>query len=108
IKNCQIDKGRAEQHLSYIGDASLGENVNTGAGTITCNYDGRKKHHTVVGDEAFIGSDTKLIAPVTVGDGAVTGAGAVVNKDVPPWKVAVGMPARAIKTRDWGKGNNAG
>ncbi len=108
IKNSQIGKGSAVPHLSYIGDASLGENVNIGAGTITCNYDGREKHHTVVGDEAFIGSDTKLIAPVTVGDGAVTGAGAVVNKDVPPWKVAVGMPARVIKTRDWGKGNNAG
>jgi len=108
IKNSEIGPGSAVPHLSYIGDSSLGANVNIGAGTITCNYDGREKNHTVIGDEAFIGSNTKLIAPVTVGEGAVTGAGAVVNKDVPPWKVAVGMPARVIKTRDWGKGNDAG
>ncbi|MDD3925238.1 MAG: bifunctional UDP-N-acetylglucosamine diphosphorylase/glucosamine-1-phosphate N-acetyltransferase GlmU [bacterium] len=108
IKNSEIGPGSAVPHLSYIGDSSLGADVNIGAGTITCNYDGREKHRTVIGNEAFIGSNTKLIAPVTVGEGAVTGAGAVVNKDVPPWKVAVGMPARVIKRRDWGKGNHAG
>ena len=68
--------------------------MNIGAGTITANYDGRRKHRTVIGDGAFIGSDSMLIAPVTIGEGAVTGAGSVVTRDVPPGKLAVGVPAR--------------
>jgi bifunctional UDP-N-acetylglucosamine pyrophosphorylase/glucosamine-1-phosphate N-acetyltransferase len=84
-------------HFSYIGDATLGPEVNVGAGTITCNFDGVKKNHTDIGEGAFIGSDTLLVAPVTVGAGARTGAGAVVTKSVPPDTLAVGMPARAIR-----------
>ena len=75
----------------------MGTAVNLGAGTITCNFDGTTKNHTTIGDEAFIGSDTLLVAPVTVGEHARTGAGAVVTKDVPAWTLAVGMPARAIR-----------
>jgi bifunctional UDP-N-acetylglucosamine pyrophosphorylase/glucosamine-1-phosphate N-acetyltransferase len=84
-------------HFSYIGDAKIGENTNIGAGTITCNYDGEKKHPTEIGEDVFIGSDTMLVAPLKIGDGARTGAGAVVTRNVPPDTLAVGMPARAIK-----------
>lgn len=97
IKNATVGDHTKIHHQSYIGDATLGERVNIGAGTVTCNYDGRQKHHTVIEDAAFIGSDTMLIAPVRVGRAAVTGAGAVVNKDVPPGGVAVGVPARVIR-----------
>jgi bifunctional UDP-N-acetylglucosamine pyrophosphorylase / glucosamine-1-phosphate N-acetyltransferase len=97
IKNASVGDHTKIHHKSYVGDATLGQRVNIGAGTVTCNYDGRQKHHTVIEDEAFIGSDTMLIAPVRVGRGAVTGAGAVVNKDVPPGAVAVGVPARVIR-----------
>lgn len=97
IKNATVGDHTKIHHQSYIGDATLGERVNIGAGTVTCNYDGRRKHHTVIEDEAFIGSDTMLIAPIRVGRGAVTGAGSVVNKDVPPGGVAVGVPARVIR-----------
>jgi bifunctional UDP-N-acetylglucosamine pyrophosphorylase/glucosamine-1-phosphate N-acetyltransferase len=87
-------------HFSYVGDASIGEEANIGAGTVTCNLgrDGRK-NHTEVGAGAFIGSDTMLVAPVRVGQGAVTGAGAVVTKDVPDRGIAVGVPARVIRKR---------
>jgi bifunctional UDP-N-acetylglucosamine pyrophosphorylase/glucosamine-1-phosphate N-acetyltransferase len=84
-------------HFSYIGDATIGSNVNIGAGTITCNYDGYTKNPTEIADDVFIGSDTMLVAPVKLGEGAVTGAGAVVTKDVPPYTLAVGVPARAIR-----------
>ena len=97
IKHATVGDYTKIHHKSYIGDATIGERVNIGAGTVTCNYDGRQKHHTVIEDGAFIGSDTMLIAPVRVGRGAVTGAGAVVNKDVPPGGVAVGVPARVIR-----------
>ncbi len=84
-------------HFSYLGDATVGEHVNIGAGTITCNYDGVHKHHTTIGNNAFIGSDTMLIAPVTVGEHAKTGAGSVVNRDVPPGAVVVGVPAHVLR-----------
>jgi bifunctional UDP-N-acetylglucosamine pyrophosphorylase/glucosamine-1-phosphate N-acetyltransferase len=97
IKNTTIGDRTKVHHMSYLGDASVGAEVNIGAGTITCNYDGRAKHRTVIEDRAFIGSDTMLIAPVVIGEGAVTGAGSVVNRDVPPGGVAVGIPARVIR-----------
>ena len=98
IKNSTLGPGAKMGHFSYLGDATVGAGVNIGAGTVTCNYDGEKKNSTVIGDGAFIGSDTMLVAPVTVGDGARTGAGAVVTHDVPPGSVVYGVPAR-VKRR---------
>ena len=83
IKNATIDEGAKVNHLSYIGDASVGARTNIGAGTITCNYDGVFKHRTTIGREAFIGSNTMLVAPVTVGDRALTGSGSVITQDIP-------------------------
>ena len=97
IKNSYLAPGVKMGHFSYIGDATIGENVNIGAGTITCNFDGQKKHKTVIGANAFIGSDTMLVAPLSVGEGARTGAGAVVTHDVPDHSVVVGVPARPFK-----------
>jgi bifunctional UDP-N-acetylglucosamine pyrophosphorylase/glucosamine-1-phosphate N-acetyltransferase len=87
-------------HFSYIGNAQIGANVNIGAGTITCNYDGKNKNKTVVGDDAFIGSDTLLVAPVTLGERARTGAGSVVTRDVPADMLVYGVPARPPVARD--------
>ena len=81
-------------HLAYIGDAEIGAGANIGAGTITANYDGKEKHRTVVGRGARTGSNTVLVAPVEIGDGAYTAAGAVVNRDVPPGALAKGVPAQ--------------
>ncbi len=97
VKKSRLGPGVKMHHFSYLGDATVGEGVNIGAGTITCNYDGERKHPTTIEDHAFIGSDTMLVAPVRVGKGARTGAGAVVTKDVPPYTVVVGVPARAIR-----------
>ena len=97
VKDSTLAEGVKMGHFSYIGDASIGANTNIGAGTITVNYDGEKKHPTEIGEEAFIGSDTMLVAPLKLGDGARTGAGAVVTKDVPEDTLVVGMPARAIR-----------
>ncbi|MBM3670843.1 MAG: UDP-N-acetylglucosamine diphosphorylase/glucosamine-1-phosphate N-acetyltransferase [Actinobacteria bacterium] len=94
IKNAEIAEGAKVPHLAYIGDAEIGARANIGAGTITANYDGRDKHRTVVGADARIGSNTVLVAPVEVGDGAYTGAGAVVTGDVPAGALAKGVPAR--------------
>ncbi len=94
VKNSRLDAGVKQHHMSYLGDAHVGEGTNVGAGTITANYDGVRKHHTEIGKRVFLGVDTMLRAPITIGDGARTGAGAVVTKDVPPGKLAVGMPAR--------------
>ena len=99
IKNSFLGPGTKMGHFSYIGDATIGAEVNIGAGTVTCNFDGKKKHSTEIGAGAFIGSDTMLVAPVKIGEGASTGAGAVVTKDVPANTLAVGMPARAIRKR---------
>ena len=97
LKKTKLGRGSKASHLSYLGDATIGENTNIGAGTITCNYDGKNKHETHIGDNVKIGSDTMLVAPVTVGDGAVTGAGSVVTKDVGAEKLVAGVPARIIK-----------
>ena len=97
VKNSRLGPGTKSGHFSYIGDAELGANVNIGAGVVTCNYDGENKNRTVIGDDAFIGSDSMLIAPVTIGARSSTGAGSVVSKDVPPDSLAVGAPARVLR-----------
>jgi len=97
VKNSTFGPGVRMGHFSYIGDATVGADVNIGAGTITCNFDGERKHPTEIGDGAFIGSDTMLVAPVRIGRRARTGAGSVVTRDVPDDSVAVGVPARVIR-----------
>jgi len=99
IKNSYLGEGTKMGHFSYVGDAQIGKNVNIGAGTITCNYDGVNKHKTVIRDGAFIGSDSMLVAPLEIGENATTGAGSVVTKDVPPDTVVVGIPARQISKK---------
>ena len=97
VKDSYLAEGVKMGHFSYIGNAQIGANTNIGAGTITCNYDGEKKHATEIGEDVFIGSDTMLVAPLKIGAGARTGAGAVVTKDVSEDTLVVGMPARAIR-----------
>lgn len=94
VKNATLGAGAKMGHFSYLGDAEVGARANVGAGTITCNFDGKRKHRTEIGEEAFIGSDTMLVAPVRVGKGARTGAGSVVTRDVPDGALAYGVPAR--------------
>jgi bifunctional UDP-N-acetylglucosamine pyrophosphorylase/glucosamine-1-phosphate N-acetyltransferase len=93
-KNAEIGEGAKVPHLAYMGDVEIGARSNVGAGTITANYDGKRKHRTVVGEDVRISSNTVLVAPVEVGDGAYTGAGAVVTRDVPAGALAKGVPAR--------------
>jgi len=93
-KNTTLGEGAKAPHLSYLGDATVGARANIGAGTITCNYDGYHKHPTVIGEEAFVGSDTMLVAPVTIGDRAITGAGSVITKDVPEGALGVERTAQ--------------
>ena len=97
VKDSHLAAGVKMGHFSYIGNAQIGSNTNIGAGTITCNYDGEKKHATEIGEDVFIGSDTMLVAPLKIGNGARTGAGAIVTKNVAEDTLVVGMPARAIK-----------
>lgn len=98
VKNSVLGPGVKMGHFSYVGDAEIGSETNIGAGTITCNFDrSGKKNRTVVGRGVFLGSDTLLVAPLQVGDGAATGAGSVVTRDVPPSSLAVGMPARVVR-----------
>lgn len=99
IKDSYLGEGTKMGHFSYIGNAQIGKDVNIGAGTITCNYDGEKKHQTTIKDGVFIGSDSMLVAPLEIGENSVTGAGSVVTKDVPPDSVVVGVPARKISKR---------
>ena len=94
VKESRFAAGSVMGHFGYVGDASIGAEANLGAGMVTCNYDGKDKHRTNIGEKAFIGCDTMLVAPVTVGTGATTGAGSVVTKDVPAGRLAVGVPAR--------------
>jgi bifunctional UDP-N-acetylglucosamine pyrophosphorylase / glucosamine-1-phosphate N-acetyltransferase len=97
LKKSTIGRGSKVPHLSYVGDASVGEGVNVGAGTITCNYDGVHKHETKIGDRAFIGTNSSLVAPITVGEGAYVGAGSTITKDVPPGALAVGRAQQIVK-----------
>ncbi len=99
IKNSRLGPRVKQHHMSYLGDADIGAGTNVGAGTITANYDGTAKHRTTIGEDVFLGVDTMLRAPVNVGDGARTGAGAVVTRDVPAGKLAVGVPARIREPR---------
>ncbi len=105
VKQAEIGEGAKVNHLSYVGDATVGERANIGAGTVTCNYDGVMKHHTTIGADAFIGSDTMLVAPVTVGAGANTASGSTITEDVPDGAMAIGRakqvnkPGLAVKLR---------
>jgi bifunctional UDP-N-acetylglucosamine pyrophosphorylase/glucosamine-1-phosphate N-acetyltransferase len=100
IKNSTVGNGSKVPHLSYVGDAEIGIGSNIGASTVFVNYDGVAKHRTVVGDHVRIGSDTMLVAPVTIGDGAYTAAGSVITDDVPPGAMAVGR-ARQRNILEW-------
>ena len=100
IKNSQVDDGSKINHLSYVGDTTMGKNVNIGAGTITCNYDGAAKHRTVIEDDVFVGSDTQLVAPVTVGRGATLGAGTTLTKDAPAGELTLSR-AKQLSLSGW-------
>ena len=95
-KKARLADGVKAGHLTYLGDATVGARTNIGAGTITCNYDGVRKHETRIGEDAFIGTNSSLVAPITIGDRAITGAGTVAIRDVPPDDKVVGNPARSI------------
>jgi len=100
VKNTILGKNSKASHLSYLGDSSIGERVNIGAGTITCNYDGANKHRTIIEDDVFIGSDTQLVAPVTIGEGADIGAGSTVTKDAPAGQLTLSR-AKQLSVRGW-------
>jgi bifunctional UDP-N-acetylglucosamine pyrophosphorylase / glucosamine-1-phosphate N-acetyltransferase len=100
VKNTIMAKGAKASHLTYLGDASVGEKANIGAGTVTCNYDGFFKYKTTIGAGAFIGSDTMLVAPVTIGEGAMTGSGSTITKDVAAGALAVGR-AKQMEIAGW-------
>lgn len=102
VKKSTLEKGVKAGHLTYLGDAQIGEDTNVGAGTITCNYDGKNKFKTVIGKNSFIGSDSMLVAPVTIGENALIGAGSVITKDVPDNSLAVSRSKQIIKN-DWRK-----
>ncbi len=100
LKNTHLGHGSKANHLAYLGDAEIGQHVNVGAGVITCNYDGANKHKTVIGDDAFIGSDCPLVAPLTIGEGATIGAGSTVTANVPPGKLVLAR-SRQTTIEDW-------
>jgi bifunctional UDP-N-acetylglucosamine pyrophosphorylase/glucosamine-1-phosphate N-acetyltransferase len=99
IKNSQLARGAKSAHLAYLGDATIGEDTNIGAGTITCNFDGQRKNQTIIGKNVSIGSNSSIVAPRTIGDGALTGAGSVVTKDVAPGERVAGNPAKPLKPK---------
>ncbi|MGA9060438.1 MAG: DapH/DapD/GlmU-related protein [Terracidiphilus sp.] len=105
-KKARLGKGAKANHLTYLGDAEIGEGTNIGAGTITCNYDGVNKYRTQIGKRVFVGSDTNLVAPVSIGDGAYIGAGSCITKDVPPDALAVSR-ARQITKQGWAAARRA-
>ncbi|MEJ2322462.1 MAG: DapH/DapD/GlmU-related protein, partial [Gammaproteobacteria bacterium] len=100
-KNAQIAEGSKVNHLSYIGDTTMGRDVNVGAGTITCNYDGAYKHRTLIGDNAFIGSNTQIVAPVTIEAGATIGAGSTITKTAPAGKLTLCRTTRQTTIANW-------
>ena len=102
VKEAVMEAGAKANHLTYLGDVSVGSNANIGAGTITCNYDGSAKHRTEIGGDAFIGSNSALVAPVKIGDGAYVGSGSVITQDVPDHALALGRSRQTIK-KDWAK-----
>lgn len=105
-KKARIGRGAKASHLSYIGDAEVGAGTNIGAGVITCNYDGVNKHTTTIGAGVFVGSDSTLVAPITIGDGAYIGAGSCITKEVPPDALAVGR-GRQVTKEGWAAGKRA-
>jgi bifunctional UDP-N-acetylglucosamine pyrophosphorylase / glucosamine-1-phosphate N-acetyltransferase len=105
-KKARLGKGVKASHLTYLGDADVGEDTNIGAGVITCNYDGVHKHPTRIGKGAFVGSDSTLVAPLSVGDGAYIGAGSCITKDVPAGALAVGR-ARQVTKEGWATARRA-
>jgi len=107
LKNSSVGRGSKVPHLSYVGDADIGEHVNVGAGTIFANYDGVAKHRTTIGDHVFIGSDTVLVAPLAVGDGAYTAAGSAITEDVPPGALGIAR-GRQHNSQEWAERNRAG
>jgi bifunctional UDP-N-acetylglucosamine pyrophosphorylase / glucosamine-1-phosphate N-acetyltransferase len=102
VKKTKIGRGSKANHLAYIGDASVGEGVNIGAGAVTCNYDGVNKHETLIGDKAFIGTNASLVAPVRIGDGAYVATGAVITEDVPEDALALARSRQVVK-EGWAK-----
>jgi bifunctional UDP-N-acetylglucosamine pyrophosphorylase/glucosamine-1-phosphate N-acetyltransferase len=98
-KKAVISKNSKVNHLSYIGDAEIGEGVNIGAGTITCNYDGKNKHKTVIGADSFVGSNVNFVAPVNVGKGALIAAGSTITNDIPSGKLAIARARQELKHR---------
>ncbi len=106
LKKTRLGKGAKASHLTYLGDAEIGEGTNIGAGTITCNYDGVNKHVTRIGKDAFVGSDSTLVAPVTIGDGAYVGAGSCITKDVPADALAVSR-SRQVTKEGWARARRA-
>jgi bifunctional UDP-N-acetylglucosamine pyrophosphorylase/glucosamine-1-phosphate N-acetyltransferase len=105
-KKAKLGKGAKANHLAYLGDAEVGAGSNIGAGVITCNYDGVNKHRTRIGERAFVGSDSTLVAPVSVGDGAYVGAGSCITKDVPADALAVGR-SRQVTKKGWAQTRRA-
>jgi bifunctional UDP-N-acetylglucosamine pyrophosphorylase/glucosamine-1-phosphate N-acetyltransferase len=99
VKKSVLHEGVKAGHLTYLGDAEIGAGTNVGAGTITCNYDGEKKHPTIIGEGVFIGSNTALVAPVTIGDGAYVGAGSTITEDVPPGQLGIARGRQINKAR---------
>ncbi len=106
IKKSRLDQGAKANHLSYVGDSTVGKNVNIGAGVITCNYDGANKHQTIIGDDVFVGSDSQIVAPVTIGAGATVGAGSTITRDIEAGDLAISR-AKQVAYKNWKKPEKA-